>query len=94
MIPDIAVTQETMENIDPNDTVILTDIIKTINEITLNQLVDSRDTNLEARTYSETTRTIVLNAYALKVVFALEIDGHVGAMNIHLITHLYETCYV
>ena len=48
MIPHIGVTQETLENIDPSDTVIPTDTIKTINETAFDRLIDSRDTNREA----------------------------------------------
>ena len=94
MIPHIRVTQETMKNIYPNYTGIPTDIIKAFNETAHNQLIDSRDTNHEARINSETTRVIVLTAHAHQVVFALEIDAQAGASNIHVLNHRYATCHV
>ena len=45
MIPHIAVAQKIMENIDPSGMMIPTDTIKAMSEITLDQLIDSRDTN-------------------------------------------------
>ena len=92
MIPH-RVTQETMENIDPNDTTIPTDIIKAINDTAYDRLTTSRDTNYEARTDSK-TRAIAATAQARQIVFSLEIDAHVGVMNIHVLTHPYATCHV
>ena len=48
MIPQTRVTQETMQNIDPHDTMTPTDIIKAINGTAIDQLIDSRDMNQEA----------------------------------------------
>ena len=73
MIPHVGVTQETMENTDPNNKTIHTDITNAINEITNGQPIASRDTNHEARIDSKTPRTIVLTAHAHQVVLALEI---------------------
>ena len=83
-----------METIDPNDTMIHTDIIKAINETVQDQLAAFRDTSCEAQTDSGATHSIVLTAYAIQVVFALEIDVYVGVMHIHVLTHPYEPCHV
>ena len=48
MIPLIGVTQETMENINPNDTMIPTDIVKANNENAHDRLTTSRDSDHEA----------------------------------------------
>ena len=72
MILRIGVTQETMKNIDPSDTMIHTDIIKAIKETALDGLIDSRDMNHEDRTDADTTRRIVMTAHAHQVVFDLE----------------------
>ena len=56
----IAVTQETMEIIDPEDTMIPTDIIKATTETAHDQLVASRDTSHEAQTDYESTQAIFL----------------------------------
>ena len=93
MIPHRGVTQETMENIDPSDKMIPTDLIKNINEIALDRLIDSKNTNHEARTDSETTRAIFMTAHAHHVVFASEIDVHDGATNSHLPIHPYAICH-
>ena len=75
MIPHIGVTQKTMEYFDLSDTMIPTDTIKAINEIALDQLADSRDTNREAQVDSEKTRAIIMTAQAHQVAFASEIDA-------------------
>ena len=94
MIPSKSVTQETMENIDPSDTIIPTDTIKTINETALERLINSRDTNREAQADSGAARAIVMTAHAHQVVFASEIDVRDGETNIHEQTHPYATCHV
>ena len=45
----IRVTQETLEDINLSDTMILSDIIKDINETTLSRILDFRDINKEAQ---------------------------------------------
>ena len=70
MIPQIGVNQETIENVDTNDTPIPTDRIKAINETPHGRLIASRETNHQAQTDSETTRAIFLTAHAHQVVFA------------------------
>ena len=83
-----------MENIDPNDTMIHTDIIKAINETAQDRLIALRDRNHEARADSERADTIVLTAHAHQVVFVSEIDVNVGVTNIHVLSHPYGTCHV
>ena len=58
------------------------DIIKTIKEIAHDRLVASRDMNDEAQTDSGTAHANVLIAHTHQDVFALEIDAHVGVLNI------------
>ena len=94
MIPHIGATQETMENIDPNDTMIPTDTIKAINRTALDQLIDFRDTNREAQANTETTRAIIMTSHAHQVVFASEIDAHDGITSIHVLTRPYAACHV
>ena len=94
MIPHIGVTQETIENIDPNDTMSPIDIIKAINETALDQLVESRNTSHEAWADSETTCAIVITSHTHHVFLALEIEVHVRATNIHVLTHPYAKCRV
>ena len=48
MIPQKGLTKETMENPDPNDTMIATDVVGDINDIALDRLIDSEYTNHEA----------------------------------------------
>ena len=69
MIPDIEVTREILENIDPSDIMIPTDTIKAINETALDQLADYRDTNRESQADPETDRAIIMTALAHQVVF-------------------------
>ena len=90
----MGMTQENMENIDPNDTVIPTGIIKAIKETAHDRLIAFRDTNNEARTDYEITHAIALINHAHQAVFALQIDVHVGEMNIHVLIHPYATCHV
>ena len=40
------------------------------------------------------THAIVLTAYAIQVVFALEVDVHVGAMNFTALIHIYAAFHV
>ena len=94
MIPHIGVTQGIMENIDPNELMISTGIIKATNETVLGRLIDSGDTNHEARTYSETTHAIVITTHAHQAFLALEIDDHAGVANIHAQIYPSATCRV
>ena len=94
MIPLIGVTQETMQNIDPNDTMIPVDKIRAINRTALDRIIDSRDTNCGARADSETTHASVITAHAHKVVFALEKYVHDGITNIHVRTNPYTISHV
>ena len=82
MILHIRVTQETMEIIDSNDTMIPTDIIEVNSETALDQLIFFRDMSSEAQIDSTTTHEIVLTAYALQIALVLEIDGPIAVMNI------------
>ena len=59
MIPQIGVTQETMGNIEPNDTKTPKDITKEIYETAYGRLIAYRNTNREARTYSEIRHAVV-----------------------------------
>ena len=94
MIHHIKVIQEAMENIDLNDTMIHTDIIKAINDTAQDQLIAFRDTYHETWTDSETTHAIVLTANSHQAIFALEIDVHLETMNIHVLTHQYAKFHV
>ena len=55
----IEVSQEPMENFDPNSTIIPAYIIRNIKEIAHDQLIASRHTSQESQTYSETAHAIV-----------------------------------
>ena len=57
-------TQETMEIINPKDTMIPKDITKAINKYAHDWLISSRHTSHEARADSETMHTLALTAYA------------------------------
>ena len=94
MIPHLGVTLQTMDNIDPSDTRILSDMIKDIKGSTFDRQIDSRYTNREALADSKETGEIVTTSHALLVVFASEMDIHVGAKNIHKPTLVYATCHV
>ena len=59
-----------MESIDNHSTMTPIDKIKVINGTTLGRLVDSRDTNREAKADTETARWIIMNAHAHQVIFA------------------------
>ena len=83
-----------MENIDSHDTKIPIAIIKVINGIALDCLIDSRDTNRKAQVDTETTRAIIMTAHVHQIVLASEIDAHDGITNIHELTHPYATCHV
>ena len=74
-----------MENIDPHGAMTPIDVIKLINGIFLDQLVDSRGTNREAQADTETTCAIIMTAHAHLIVFALEINAHNGITNIHVL---------
>ena len=62
MILQIAVPQEIMENIDHNDTMIPTTVIKDKNETDHDLLVAFRDPSHEAQIYSEIVHSIDLAA--------------------------------
>ena len=94
MILHIGATLETIENIDPHDTMNNTTLIKAINETAYDRKIVSKDTNHEARTDSKTTHAIILTAHAHQVRLALKIDVHVEVMNIHVLTHPYAKCHV
>ena len=94
MTPHTGMTQETIVNIDPNDTMIPTDTINAINETVPDRRINSTDTNHEALADSETTHAIVTIFHAHQVVFALKTDAHNGTMNIHGLTHPYAICHV
>ena len=70
------------------------DIIKAINETFLDWLVNSNDTNHEARIDYMATLEIVMTAHAQIAVLALEIDVHVETTNIRVLTHPYTECHV
>ena len=74
MIPHIGVTQEIMENIDPNDTMTPVNITKTINRTDLDRRIDSRDTYCEPQTDTETVRAIIMISHAHEAVSITEID--------------------
>ena len=94
MTPHIGVTQDTIEIIDPNDAMIPTDAIQVFSEIAHDRLIASRDTSHEAQTDSGATHAIVWTAHAHQVIFALEIEAHMGVMNVHVLTHPCTTCHV
>ena len=94
MIRHVGVIQGTLENINPNDTMIPTDKIKAIDETALDQLVDYRDTNREVPADSETTHAIGITSHADQIALTLEIDVHVGATKTHVLTHPYATRHV
>ena len=73
----IAWNQETMEIIDPNDTIIRTHIIKDLSETAEDQRVAFRYISHEAQTDSKTTHAIVSTAHAHQVVLALGIGVYV-----------------
>ena len=83
-----------MGTTDPNDTMTLTGIIKTINEIDNDRLIVSRDTNNEAQADSEVINAIYLTTHAHQVILALEVDLHIGIMNMPALYLLFATCDV
>ena len=72
---------------------ILTHMTMVINESALDRLVGFRDTKKEAPAGSKTAHGIVTTADAHLVTIAYETDFHVGAKNIHVLTHPYATCH-
>ena len=94
MTPHIGVTQETIENINSSDTIIPNDVIKVINKIALDRLIDSRDTSREALAESKAAHAIVMTVHAHQVVLASEKDIQDGSTNIHGLTHPYMTGHV
>ena len=87
-------TQKTTEIIDPNDTVISTDIIRIISETAQDRLIASIDTSHGVQIDSETTHAIVLTAHSHQVASVSKIDINVAAINIHRLINLHETCHV
>ena len=74
-------------------TTIPIDTIKIISDIAHDQLIASRDTThvTEAPVDSEENHATVLTAHTHQVAIALEIDFHVGVMNIHTLIRPYAT---
>ena len=83
-----------MVNIDQHDTMTPKDIVKVINVTAIDRLIDSIDTNSEAKADTEITRAIIMTTHAHQIVSAWEIDAHDGITNIHILTHPYATCNV
>ena len=94
MISHTGVTPEIMENIDPQDTMTPIDIVMVINVTALDRLINSRDTNREAQTDTETTLAIIMIAHAHQVVSSSKIDAHDGITNIHVLICPYVACHV
>ena len=94
MNPHLGATQEIMENIDSDDTMLLIYITKVINVTAIDRLVDSGDLSREAQADTETTRAIIMNSHAHQLVSASETDIHDRITNIHVPTHHYATYHV
>ena len=83
-----------MNTTDPNNILILKDIIKVIDETAHNLLVVSRDTSQKVSVESLNNSRNSLIDHALLIVFALKIYIHVAVMNIHVLIYPYKTCHV
>ena len=70
MIPHTGVTLEIVENIDSHDTRTPIDIVKAINGIALDRVINSTDTSHKTQANTETTRAIVMTAHDHRVFCA------------------------
>ena len=84
-------TKETMESIDPNDTMIHMDTIKAISGTAQDHLIDSRDAIHKAQIDSKIIHPNVTTAHAEHPVLASEIDVQDFITNIYVLTYSYAT---